>query len=109
VKFLVDNQLPAALARFLAQRGFDCVHVLDLGLDQSSDGVIWRYAERNGMVLISKDEDFFQLASRPGAAVRVVWVRLGNCRKPALLSATDRMWPRILACLQAGDTVVELR
>lgn len=30
VKFLVDNQLPAALARFLAARGVACVHVLDI-------------------------------------------------------------------------------
>jgi predicted nuclease of predicted toxin-antitoxin system len=34
---LVDNQLPAALARFLASRGVECQHVLDLDLAESTD------------------------------------------------------------------------
>ena len=32
MKFLVDNQLPKALARFLASRGVDCQHVRDVDL-----------------------------------------------------------------------------
>jgi hypothetical protein len=40
VKFLVDNQLPAALAEFLRKRGLDCQHVLDVDLAQASDADI---------------------------------------------------------------------
>lgn len=109
MRLLVDNQLPAALAHFLASRGEDCHHVLDLGLAQASDAVIWRYAGQRGMVMISKDEDFFHLAVVPGASAQLVWVRLGNCRTPPLLSAFERAWPRVRACLEAGDRVVELR
>ena len=32
MKFLVDNQLPTALAQYLRERGFDCQHVLEAGL-----------------------------------------------------------------------------
>ena len=87
MKFLVDNQLPAALARFLAARGIDCQHVLDINLAEAKDREIWQIAAAWQMVLISKDEDFFHLANRPEAEVPVVWVRLGNCRNPALLEA----------------------
>jgi len=45
VKFLVDNQLPPALAHYFRKRGFDCEHVLDVGLAQASDTEICRYAE----------------------------------------------------------------
>jgi predicted nuclease of predicted toxin-antitoxin system len=109
VTFLVDNQLPAALARFLSARGAQCQHVLDLGLAQAPDAEIGRYCEQYDMVLISKDEGFFQLAAEPGASIRLVWVRLGNCRNRELLSAMEIMWPRILACLDVGDRIVELR
>jgi predicted nuclease of predicted toxin-antitoxin system len=44
VKFLVDNQLPAALARFLTSRGADCQHVLDVGLADATDSKIWEHA-----------------------------------------------------------------
>lgn len=37
MKFIVDNQLPVALARWLSARGEDAVHVLDLALDTTSD------------------------------------------------------------------------
>ena len=69
--FLVDNQLPVALARFLSAHGVECHHVLDRGLAQASDIEIWRYAAEREMILISKDEDFFHLE----AGDRVVEVR----------------------------------
>jgi len=50
VKFLVDNQSPTALARFLASRGVDCQHVLDLDLGDAPDAEIWEYA---GMLALS--------------------------------------------------------
>src|SRR5687767_11775046 len=97
VTFLVDNQLPNALIRFLKSQGEEAFQVLDLGLAQSSDGEIWRHTTENRMILISKNEDFFHLAGRPETSV------LGNCRIPQLLSAFERGWPR------AGDRVVEVR
>jgi len=48
VKFLVDNQLPAALARFLAAKGHESLHVLDLGLATADDRQVWEYASING-------------------------------------------------------------
>lgn len=75
MKFLVDNQLPSALAKLLVSRGHDASHVLDLGLDSATDTEIWNYANANSFVLITKDEDFSRRASQPSASVQVVWVR----------------------------------
>ena len=57
--FLVDNQLPTALARFLASRGINCQHVLDIDLGGASDAAIWEYANRNDCVVISKWRNSF--------------------------------------------------
>ena len=65
-----------------------------------------RYHDR---VIISKDEDFLHLAKRPESRLKVVWVRLGNCRTSALLSAVDKFWPTLESCLNAGERIVELR
>jgi predicted nuclease of predicted toxin-antitoxin system len=109
VNFLVDNQLPLALAQHLRTRGLDCQHVLDAGLAGASDAEICRYAEAQARVIITKDEDFLHLASRPDAKIKVVWVRLGNCRTSALISAFEKFWPTLQSCLEAGESVVELR
>lgn len=109
MKFLVDNQLPAALARFLASRGHDAQHVLDLQMDEADDQAIWNHAAAQGRALISKDEDFLHLANRPGANGALVWVRLGNCRKQTLLAAFERALPAIVTALEEGQRVVEVR
>lgn len=109
MKLLVDNQLPVTLAEYLRKRGHDCQHVLDIGLDTAADIDICRHAEREDRVIISKDEDFLYLASRPGATARFLWVRLGNCRTSALLAAFERFWPQIESALKAEDRIIELR
>ncbi len=109
MKFLIDNQLPAALAEYLKKRGFDCEHVLDVGLGQSSDSDICNYAGAHGAVIVSKDQDFLYLANQPKLNIRFIWVRLGNCRTSALLEAFDRLWPDIEVSLNAGDRIIELR
>jgi len=109
VKFLVDNQLPSALAKLLVSRGHVASHVLDLGLDSATDTEIWNYAEANSFVLITKDEDFSRRASQPDAAVQVVWVRRGNCRKTVLLSLFESVFSQVEAALQVGDRLIEIR
>jgi predicted nuclease of predicted toxin-antitoxin system len=54
VKFLVDNQLPRALAILLENLGHHAADVLDIELSQVGDLAIWAY----GYTIISKDADF---------------------------------------------------
>lgn len=44
MRFLVDAQLPPALARFLSDAGYEAEHVYDIGMDAASDRTIWNYA-----------------------------------------------------------------
>jgi predicted nuclease of predicted toxin-antitoxin system len=37
MRFLVDAQLPPALARWLTAKGHDAVHIADLGMRAASD------------------------------------------------------------------------
>ena len=109
MKFLVDNQLPPALARFISEElRTEALHVVDVGLRESTDANLWRYASANGFILISKDEDFVTLYSKiPSAGL--LWVRLGNCRRPFLLEVFKKQWPRILERFENGERFVELR
>lgn len=38
--FLIDNQLPQALARLFVSHGHKAEHVLDLGMDEANDRAI---------------------------------------------------------------------
>jgi len=58
MRFLVDAQLPPALARWLSGQGYVAEHVLDLAMATSSDRDIWAYAMACGATIITKDQDF---------------------------------------------------
>jgi predicted nuclease of predicted toxin-antitoxin system len=109
MKFLVDNQLPARLALHMRVLGHDCLHVLELALDEATDLEVWNHACADGRIVISKDEDFVYLANRPGDKGKLVWVRLGNCRNPALIDAFNRVHADLIAALSSGQRVVEVR
>jgi predicted nuclease of predicted toxin-antitoxin system len=109
VKFLVDQQLPPALAEHIRKLGFDCQHVAEVGLASASDNDVGRYTRTQERIIISEDEDSLYLARNPEAGMRFLWVRLGNCRTQFLLAAFERLWPMIESCLKAGDQVVEIR
>jgi predicted nuclease of predicted toxin-antitoxin system len=105
----VDNHLPEALCRFLRARGHESGHVLDLHLDEASDLEIWNHAVNGQWIVVSKDEDFLHLANRQGDTGKLLWVRIGNCRKQTLLKALERELPAVVRAFDEGFRVVEIR
>ena len=109
MKFLIDNQLPASLAKWLLSHGCDATHVLEVGLATAADEEIWKHAAWNSFVVVTKDADFVRRALQEENKVQVVWVRLGNCRKNELFAAFESLLPQLIGALETGDKVVEIR
>lgn len=108
MKFLVDQQLPPALASFLISKGHEARHVLELQLDRVKDTLVWDYARCNGSTLVTKDEDFADMAMLHLQEVVVVWVRVGNCRNEILLRVMETALPEIQNAFQAGEHLIEV-
>ncbi|MGH3684590.1 MAG: DUF5615 family PIN-like protein [Pseudonocardiaceae bacterium] len=59
MKFLVDAQLPARLARFLSSSGHDALHTLELpDGNRTTDARIAEVADGSDRVVVTKDRDF---------------------------------------------------
>jgi predicted nuclease of predicted toxin-antitoxin system len=108
MRFIVDAQLPPALARWLMLRGHEAEHVADRLLATAPDTIIWDHALKTGAVIITKDEDFAQRKILTGSGPSVVWIRLPNTRRLELLAWFERMLPDILLALERGETLVEV-
>lgn len=108
MRFLVDAQLPPALARWLASQGHDAVHIADVGLAGASDSAIWAFAQSSSLVIVTKDEDFAQRKILTDGGPVVIWVRLPNTRRRDLLDWFARVLPVILDALDKGETLVEV-
>ncbi len=107
--YLIGAQLPPALARWLRDRGFKAVSAREAGLRDSSDGEIWGWAVREGAAILTKDEDFSLLAVTARERCPVVWVRIGNVTNRALFQIMERRWADVVALVDAGERIVELR
>lgn len=108
MRFLVDAQLPPALARWLVAQGHEAAHVGDLGMQAASDVAIWDHALALSYAIVTKDEDFAQRKVLADNGPVVVWIRLPNTRRRDLLTWFDTVLPDVLAALARGETLIEV-
>lgn len=106
MKFLVDAQLPARLARALTKAGHDAKHTSQLpDGNHSSDTAVTEFADAEGRVVVSKDADFrisHQLHGRPR---RLLVVSMGNVTNNDLLAAFGVHLEVMVAAFKDADRV----
>lgn len=107
MRFLVDAQLPPALALWLRERGHEAHHVRDFGLGTVPDAVVAAKAFADGSIIVTKDSDFSRLsASNPGC--RVLWLRLGNGTIKSLLRSLGPVMVEAEQAFAEGQRFVEV-
>lgn len=109
MRFLVDAQLPPALARVLASHGHEASHVYDLGMHKATDTDIWQLALDQDAVLVTKDEDFAHRLRQGTRGPIIVWLRVGNTSRKGLLHWFEPLLPRILSLVDQGERLIEVR
>lgn len=108
MRFIVDAQLPPALARWLTEHGHESEHVFDFGKDGTTDAEIWQRALAKSAAIVTKDEDFSLRSMREESAPQVVWIRVGNTRRTALLAWIEKVLPEVIKALERGERIVEI-
>ncbi|OAI12643.1 hypothetical protein A1359_13200 [Methylomonas lenta] len=107
--FWVDAQLPPNLADWL-RRTFkvEAYALRELGLHDADDLEIFKRAQQEGIVLISKDSDFVELLLRQQPPPQLLWVTCGNTTNQRLEELFDEVFTQALQLLVEGHVVVEL-
>ena len=63
----------------LADLFHDSEHVRNVGPKAGDDRLVWQYAATSGLIIVSKDSDFYRRSLLFGQPPKVVWIRRGNC------------------------------
>lgn len=79
IKFVVDAQLPYSLAIMLESKGFDVTHTDDLpNKERTTDNEIRAHAKKEGRIVITKDNDFFDSYILRKSPSRLLLISTGN-------------------------------
>jgi predicted nuclease of predicted toxin-antitoxin system len=105
VKILIDAQLPPCLELMLAE----AVHAVEVGLRDADDAQVWEYAVREGIAVLTKDEDFAARRLREPHGPTIIWLRVGNYSHAALARWLTPLLASIEALVEAGEGVIEVR
>jgi predicted nuclease of predicted toxin-antitoxin system len=108
VRFLVDTNLPPALAKWLVERGYQADHAAALLSPQADDPEIWTRARELSAIVVTKDQDYLDLAARDGVGT-VVLIRCGNLKLGAFAQWFAARAEAMEQLLAMGERVVELR
>jgi len=84
--YLIDENLPKDV-----WEGISTIHVTDLGA-RKTDTAIWDYAKAEGLVVVTKDTDFYDRILLEGEPPKVVWIRTGNITRKELKAIISNMW-----------------
>jgi len=103
VKLLFDVNLSFKLVKALSDIFPESKHVKDLGLDAVGDEVIWNFAQANGFVIVSKDNDFRHWSFLYGAPPKVISITKGNCSTKDLERSIRESFTQISSFLDSGE------
>lgn len=84
MKLLLDHNLSHRLVARLADAFPDSTQTRLLDFTRAADTEIWFYARTHGFSIVTKDNDFAELAVLRGAPPKVIWLRTGNCSSSAV-------------------------
>ena len=109
MKFLIDAQLPARLARVLSSMGHDSIHTSCMPAgNRSSDAAVTELADSEDRVVVSKDSDFRDGHLLRGEPRRLLVVATGNITNDDLIRLFEAHLDAIIAAF-GESAFIELR
>lgn len=95
MRFLIDENVPDSVARFLAARGHEVLYARELLPSGTPDQVIATLGDELECIIVSWDRDFDRLVSRAPTGSRAALRRLGRltyrCKAPNGLRRTEQL------------------
>lgn len=96
MKFLIDENLPPALADMVRQSGFEARHANEYANTQPiSDNAFRRLSLHHGWIIITRDDDFVKSYLSRKVPEKLVFV-YGLSSRSDILSAFEKHWQAIV-------------
>jgi predicted nuclease of predicted toxin-antitoxin system len=99
MRFLLDQDVFAATARFLGSLGHEVVSAAQLGLAQADDTYLLRTAQDQNRIFVTRDRDFGRLVFVKDLGAGVIYLRV----LPSTQNAVHNELARVLGSYSADE------
>jgi len=106
MKFLVDEQLPFSLVKWLSGQGYDVIHATSLGKSvKISDKEVCKESMLNQRVVISKDIDFLNSFLIKREPWKLIYLTTGNISNRELVLLFQSNLAQIIELFSKADVI----
>lgn len=106
----IDAQLSPALAEWINEEfpWNEAYALRQLGMRDASDKQIFEQALKEGAKVMTKDDDFLQLAHDKGDGPKIIWVTCGNTSSQKMKRILSNTLRAAIKLLEKGETIVDI-
>jgi predicted nuclease of predicted toxin-antitoxin system len=110
MKLLFDNNISYRIVKKLSTPFLDMLHVSRIGLlSPVSDILIWQYAKKENLIIVTFDEDFETLVNLHGFPPKVILLRFGNSSTNYIAQILQDKSEEIVSfCYSANYSLLEI-
>lgn len=107
MKFLLDAQLPPSLKQLFIDKGYDCIHTMELEKgNDTTDKIINKISVSEQRILITKDSDFFDSFVVKHEPYKLIMVKLGNTSKKELIKIFNSRFAEIIEKIKVESMIL---
>lgn len=78
MSLLFDQNISPRIVHHLSSEFPEARHVRQVGLEDSSDALIFEFAKKNNLTIVTFDSDFVDLNVVRGIPPKIIWLKTGN-------------------------------
>lgn len=106
----IDAQISPAVSAWInrTQSSIHAKSLRSLNLLYATDKEIFFSAKEANAVILTKDQDFFQLLSNFGPPPQIIWLTCGNTSTKNLCKLLETALPLAIKLLSEGEPIVEI-
>lgn len=97
LRILVDEDMPRSTAGLLQSLHIDAIDLRDIGLKGATDAEVFEHAQKQRMIIISRDKEFGNIVKYPlGTHLGIIWVNLPYAFiRSQILDAVERFFAEV--------------
>jgi predicted nuclease of predicted toxin-antitoxin system len=108
MKFICDVHIAFKLVNYLKRRGCECYHVNTIFTDtRTADKEIAKHADENGLIVITKDQDFRDSYILSRTPKKLVKLNTGNSSTQQMIDLFENNWSILVAANQRPHFFIE--